>query len=234
MPVSVPFKFVPPEQENLVKLHIFEAVAANGPYNEIEVVTAVGTYPDYIDNYTTNLATSATDWFSLQWEDDKGALGEMSAPVKGGEDTLVGLVVDRARERDRSLDIRILTQEAEAAIEGYYGTTVNVYDPALAIGASYRVLNGLTYLTMARSYIVSQALNASGNVESATMGLISFRSGSSPAASIKQDIEGLIALANKDLGISTSYVMLIEDIEAVTYPTYDHSRLVSGYVTIDS
>jgi hypothetical protein len=195
-------------------------------------VTAIGTYPEYIDKYTTDLASNAADWFTIQWEDSKGAQTPLTAAIQGGTGTLIDKIVTRVLERDRTLDRRVVSQEAEAAIQQALGENVDPYDPTLVTSISYRKLGGLVYLTMARSYIVAALSTTSEAVSSATMGLVSFKQSS--GTNVSRDVESLIDLANRELGISASFVMILADIEECTYPTYDHSRLVSGYVTIDS
>lgn len=192
---AVAFKFFPPDQEDLVKLHILEAPASLGPFNEIEVVTEIGAYPGYIDHYTTNLAVSSTDWFALQWEDAKGALSDISSPIRGDTETLISKVVSRVMQRDLSLDEEIVRQEAEAVIEEYVG------DPYTtdASAVSYRTLLGLVYLTMANCYV----LGGFNDESSIQIGLLRMQQGTSASS----DVDALINLANSYLGISTSRVL---------------------------
>ena len=127
---SVFLNFTPPDREDLTKLRIFEATDAAGPWNEIEVVTAIGEYPNYISSYTTNLATSNTNWFSIQWEDAKGAQTDQSNAIQGGTETLVGEIVDRVLVRDNTLDEQVVLAETEALIERYFGCDPYTVDPA--------------------------------------------------------------------------------------------------------
>lgn len=206
---SVFLQFAPPEREGFVKLHIYEAPDAVSALVEIEEVTAIGTYPDYIDSYSTDLAASATDWFAIRWEDNKGTLTAMSSRMQGGTTTLVGEVVNRVRQRDLGISENIARQEAEAAVEQYFGVdpySVEISD--IPAGQQYRTINGLTYLTMARSYLVKASTTK--NVQSATLGLVSFRSESGSTQEV--DIQALINLANIELGLNTSIVLQMEDI----------------------
>lgn len=221
---SVPFQFVPPDDPDLVKLYILESATAAGGFVPIETVLDIGVYPDYITEYTTNLAVNALDWFAIQWEDNKGAKSPISAPIQGGEDTLVGEVIRRVRERDRSIDIAIAVQEAEAVVEKYLG--VDPYAPYDPTEHTYTQLNGITYMVLARAMLV-RALRT-GEVQSATIGLVSMRAGSS-SSSIK-NIEALMELANELLGVSYSLVMLLEEVQIGTSISNavfrDQSRLV--------
>ena len=107
MAVPVPLDFIPPQEDNIVKLHIYESSAQGGPFSEIELVTEVGTWPNYIDHYTTANATALDDWFAIQWEDDKGAKSVLSSPVKGGTDYLVREVMS---EDEKELRRRAFTE----------------------------------------------------------------------------------------------------------------------------
>src|SRR4051812_16563322 len=122
---SVALRFTPPNARNLVRLHIWESDTQAGVYNEIDSTNVIGVYPTWIDSYTTALAGSVSHWFSIQWEDSKGAFSDLSAPMKGDSTSLVGILVERMLLRDPTLNEIIASEEAEAVISGYY----NVLDP---------------------------------------------------------------------------------------------------------
>lgn len=214
---SVHLEFVPPDRSGITKLLIYEAPTQDGVFTLIETVTSIGTYPDYISEYTTANAASTTDWFAIKWEDSGGAQTDLSAAVMGGVVSVLQQVVDRVRQRDRSLDIGVVTHEAEGVIERYlFG---DPYDPTLT--ATYSQLNGLTYLVLARVYI-AQAVQA-GDVESATLGLVSMRSSSGSSA--KVNIQELVDLANDALGISTSVILQLEDMFSIESSNYFFANL---------
>lgn len=209
MPASVYLDFVAPNEiPNLTKLHIYEAAAKDGPYSEIEVVTPVGTQGAYISSYTTNLATSVTDWFAVQWEDSKGALTALSDGVKGGTQSLVAEIVSRMLLRDSSLNEQIAVQEAEAAVSDYY-SVVDPYtvDPS---GVSAKILSGLTNLALARTYITKAITSSSKNKWVAGLVSLDTSSGSTVDANT---VEALLKMANNDLGVNFSAILLIEEIE---------------------
>jgi hypothetical protein len=201
MSVSVSLEFVPPDQPEIVALRIFEATSSDGPFAQIERTTEIGTYPAYISRYTTANANSADDWFAIQWEDDKGALSVMSAPVRGGVPNLVQVVTDRVFQRDPALDKAVVLWEAEGVIEQFYGEGV---DPYTAEVPGYRKLNGLVYLTMARCYAFESAVES----ESVTIGLVRLQQ----SGTAQKNIDGLIELANQALGWNTSVVLQMRDI----------------------
>lgn len=203
---SVHLAFTPPYEPDIASLHIEESASSSGPFVEIESVTDIGDFPDYITEYTTSLATVATDWFRIRWLDSKGAYTNYSQPFPGGGTTLVGQVVQRVRERMPSLSIQIVTQEAEAAIQRYFGDIVNPYDVTLT--ANYRVLNGLVYLVLAHALMV-EGMTAS-TAESTTIGLVSVRRNT--ALQNTKDLDGLIALANAELGINSTVVLELEEV----------------------
>lgn len=214
MAVSVYLDFIPPNQiPNLAKLHIFESADQNGTFDEIEVVTPVGSTGNYITSYTTDKATSASNWFTIQWEDDKGALTDMSDPVQGGTRTLVYEIVQRVLLREPNLSEEIVVQEAEAAISDYYGV-IDPYsiDPSTV---SPKILSGLTNLTLARTYI-SRTISATATEGTKWVaGLVSLdtTSGSSKSADPVDRVKALLALANHDLGRNYTVIMLLEEIE---------------------
>ena len=228
---QIRLKFIPPDEEGITALNVYESAAKESPFTLVETTTEVGTYPNWINEYVATAITNPSWWFSITWVID-GVETDLSSPIKGGTDTLVEQIVNRVRERDSSLNERIVAQEAEGAIQTVYGDSQDPYDADLAATVSYRKLQGLVYLVMARAYIAKAVTSSSGSVQSATMGLVSFKSATN-AQSVTKDVQALIDLANRELGISTSFVMLMEDIEEATYQTYDHSRLVSGWVNIE-
>lgn len=235
---SVSLRFVPPDIEDLVSLHILESSSPSGPFTDIQTVTTIGTYPAYIDHYTTTLATSALDWFAIQWEDAGGVLTEVSAAIQGGTESLVWRIVSRARQRDPGINESVVAQEAEAAIETYFGVDPYTIDPDTV---SYRVLSGLTYLSLARALAVSittasAAAAAAGDVASWQVGLVNSKTsattggGSTPTTSVSANLQGLIDLANELLGWHVSLVMLLEDVNITGSRSAamwrDQSRLV--------
>lgn len=212
MSVAVPLEFIPPDQEGIVALRILEAPAATGPFIQIERVTEVGTFPTYIERWTTVNATDATDWFSIQWEDSKGALSAQSPPVKGGTRTLVQEVVDRMQQRDNALPIGLAAQEAEGAVEWYFNDNpYNYFASDLDPRKTYRVLNGLTYLALARSYILQAAIH--DRVDQGTIGVLSFRTQTGVRSGV--DVKQLVDLANELLELNISTVLQLCDV----YPT---------------
>lgn len=208
MSVSIPLEFIPPNEGDIETLHIFEATDKLGPFSEIEVVTEIGTFPNYIQRYTTEQATALDNWFSIQWGDNKGGVTQMSAPVRGGSRGLVQEITDRVVQRDPSIDKVIALWETEGAVEWYfnadpYGKTKADIDSH----KTYRVINGLTYLALARAYIGMAATHS--GVEQAQIGVVSFRTQAGVRAQV--DIQQLIDLANKELDLNTSLVMQMQD-----------------------
>ena len=226
---SVHLKFVPPTVQNLVSLKIYEATSMGGPFNLIETVTAIGTYPDYITEYTTDDATNTSDWFAIEWLDNKGASSNLSPPVQGNTETLVGEIVDRVMLRDPSLKESVVQQEAEAVVASVFHTT-DPYDSTLT--ATYQQLRGMTYLTMAYSYISELAASASISGAKWVAGIVSMDAGGATTATGGRGaaIDELLKLAGNDLGISMSVILQM----ANTYCTglsgavnqWDESRLL--------
>lgn len=218
---SVILDLVP--QKGYTKLHIYEAPSkAAAPGSQIEVVTIDPDNP--LTRYTTSVATSVSDWFSIQWEDDKGGLSPMSEPVQGGTSSIVSQIVDRVLLRDSTIDELIATQAAEFVIESIMGTT-NPYDPALT--PTFRQLEGMTLLALAHSKLSSVV---SGSSASYTAGLVSQKNDSSSGGNLSTLLDYLLKEANKILGLNFTVVMLLEDIDptgigSTSSINFDASRL---------
>lgn len=205
---SVRLTFLPPEISDLVALRIYEATAKEGAFSQIERTTSVGTSPYWINEYTTSLAASATDWFEIAWEDSGGAVSVPSAPIQGGTQTLVGILVERLQLRDSTINETVAAQEAEAAISQYF----NIDDPYSIDPStvSPKILQGLTLLSLAWTYTVTQV--TSGSVQKFTAGLVSLDSGSSSSTVSKASIDQLMKLANNLLGRNFSTIMQLKSI----------------------
>jgi hypothetical protein len=210
MPVPVFLDFIPPNDiPDLTELHILEGPTVSGPFSEIEVVTSIGTAGNYISSHTTPNALSNTDWFVIQWKNAAGVFTPTSAAVKGGTRSLVAEIVSRAMLRDATINEEVAVQEAEAAISDYYNTidpySINV------LTVSPKIKSGLTNLTLARSYI-TKAITTS-NKNKWVAGLVSLDNSSGSAGISTQTVQALIDLANKDLGRSLSFKLLLEEVE---------------------
>ena len=218
---SVHLDFIPPDEPDLVSLHIEEAPTAGGAWVAIEEVTAIGEYGNYITEYTTDDATGLTQWFRIRWEDSKGAFTPYSQAVQGGTESLVSEIVDRVMLRDPNIKEGVALQEAEAAIHKFY--KADPYSIDLA-SVNAEILSGLTLMTMARCYIFSSLSESES--EDYTAGIISQKSSSDK----KVNLDWLIAQANGFLGTNYSVVMVMEEIEiAGGYAgevTMDQTRLI--------
>jgi hypothetical protein len=210
MPESVRLDFTPPTITGVTKLHIEEAPDSGGPFAVVESTTAVGTYPNYISYYTTQLATSTNYWFRIRWETSDGVLTPYSQALQGGSKTLVQEIVDRVLLRNPSLNEVIVTQEAQAVVSEAMGTldpnSVSVED------ATYVEIRGMTNLTLARS-LIATTLASGGSVSQFTAGIVSIKSGTTGADPTKA-IEALIAAANEDLNLSYSVILLLKSVSS--------------------
>lgn len=221
---SVHLDFLAPDQPGLESLEIYEATASDGPWGLIETVTPVGSQGAYLSAYTTNLAASATNWFRIRWQDDKGAYTSYSEPVKGGVSNLVKKLKDRVLLRDATINETVAVQEAEYVIAKFMQVE-DPYDSSLA--PTFEQLEGMTLWALARSKIHSSLSTSSS--EGYTAGLVSQKS-SSGSGTDEKLIKWLLDEAMKVLGLSGSYVFLLEDIDptgngTVSTISYDQSRL---------
>lgn len=205
---SIALEFVAPDMPDLAELQVYESANQSGPYTLIETVQDIGSYPDYIHDYTSDVATSLNYWFMIQWVDDKGAKSKQSTPIKGQTQLLIGKIVDRVLQRSSSLHPSVVLQEAEAAVEIFFNTDpYSISFDTLSTGRKYQIINGLTYLVLARCMLVR--LIQTGSLSSATLGLVSFKN---VTAQQKVDIQELVDLANKELGINQSTIIDMERI----------------------
>lgn len=199
--------FLPPTDPDIVKLHVYESLTQTGSYAEIEFTTSVGTYPNYISRYIVQNAGSVTHWFAIAWEDAAGIVSDLSEPIQGGTTTLVQILINRLMLRDSSLNENIVAQEAEASISEYFGVDDPLsVDPAV----SPRVLSGLTFMALARVYIARMVTASQANKWAA--GIVSMDTSSGTNISW-DNIDRLIAMANKELGRNYSAILLLEEVK---------------------
>lgn len=203
---AVHLEFLPPADEGIVTLHVEEAPSSSGVFSEVQTFPA-GTYPNYIREADVTNAASATDWFRIRWEDESGNFTPYSSPIEGGTQTVVAQVMDRVILRDPAVNPLVAGQEAEAAVQDYFGVN-DPYsvDPA---EATPKVLSGLTLLTLARAYTLR--LITGGTQQKWTAGLVSMDQGSTASQSWDA-IDRMIDLANKELGRNYSRILLMEEI----------------------
>lgn len=206
---SVHLTFTPPAREGFTKLYIYEAPAVDGTFVLRETITAIGEFPDYIREYSTDQALNVYDWFAIQWEDNKGVQTDISASVRGGSTTLVGQVVNRMLLRDPTLDEIIAQQEAEAAVADYY-SVIDPYAIAYA-NISPMIISGLTNLALVRSYL-TRVITATTAGSSWTAGIVAMKDSSGGSQSL-DSLKALLAMANRDLGKSLSLKFLMAEIE---------------------
>jgi hypothetical protein len=222
--VATPIRldFTPPSEPDLTALHVEESATSTGPFVEIQVITPIGTYPDYITFATVN-ANQPTDWFRIRWANAGGAFTPYSEAIQGGTTTLVQTIVDRVMIRNPTADERIVTQAAEQIISSVMKTP-NPYDVTLT--ANYSQLEGMTLLTLVR--VAISTLAAGGNASSFTAGLISMKQDTGSAQ--ENSLKLMMDEAGRLLGISKSMVgqlaapVLAQGLAQIV--SADHSRLI--------
>jgi hypothetical protein len=230
---KVALRFVLPEDENIIRLHIWEGATADGEFNEIDSTTQVGTSPHYIDQFTTNNAISETDWFAIQFEDADGIFSDLSAPIKGDTTTLVGELVKRVMLRDASLDENLVLQEAEATVswiyrvDDPYSIDINTVSPLWLNELANLSLVSVMYLNLTQSSSTSQSYTA---------GLISETSAVNTQNATKS-IENMEKRALRRLGIGGSILAAIDMRPAVISITgvktaFDSSRILEARAII--
>ena len=204
---TVRLDFIPPMAPDFIELHIYESPTKDGIFSEIEVVTAIGEYPNYISTYTTTAATSIENWFAIDWYDNKGGHLGQSDPIQGNKQLLLGEIVGRALTRDPSINENVVYDEAQAVLEGFLPAGTDIEDAPIEM-ANYRERSGLTLLTMARCYIFEIS---EGEMEY-TVGLVSQKVKNSRSMDL---IEELLRRAEAELGISYSVILQMTDAEGI-------------------
>lgn len=221
---AVHLEFLPPASDDIVTLHVEEAPAIDGVYNEVQSFSA-GTYPNYITEADVTAATNPLDWFRIRWEDANGGFTDYSSPIQGGTTTLVAQIMDRVILRDPNVNKLVAGQEAEASVSEYFGVD-DPYSVDPAEGTP-KVLSGLTLLTLARAYTLR--LITGGTVSKWAAGLVSMDQGSTATQSWDA-IDRMIALANKELGRNWSRVLLMEELSVAggfkQLKSFDVSRAI--------
>lgn len=218
---SVRLDFVPPQEKDIVKLIILQADVATGPFSSIEEVEDIGEWPSYISSYTTALAAATDKWFSIQWEDHKGAQSDQSSPIQGGTDTVVNQIINRVLLRDASLDEKVVSQEVESVVYDVFDK-----DPFTVVDGDldYKTWRGVTNLALARSYLTT--LYPTGRTTQYVAGLVSEKTAS--AKDLIDLIGRLLKDASNDLGIGGSTIARMVDLSVAdgSVPNTDISRLL--------
>lgn len=203
---SVPLEFTAPAQDNLVALRIYEAASALGPFVQIERVTAIGTYPNWITNYNSANGSGGEQWYTIAWEDEDGGLSEQSNPVKIGTQTVPGEIADRVTQRDSTLNRTVAVQEAEAALNQYFG--VDPYTLTLA-DVTYRQLRGFTNYVLA-VMLLQRIVQGGGTADQITVGLVTLKSSTGGGTLSVREAQNLINQASNDLGFNTGLILRLE------------------------
>jgi hypothetical protein len=204
---TVRLNFVPPPDLDIIELRIYEASAKIGPFSQIEIVTAIGEYPDYISTYTTVNATAVNHWFAIDWYDNKGGNLGMSDPIQGNAQYLISEIVSRVMVRDPSINENIIYDEAEAVLEAYLPDGTDIHS-AMYDDVNAQERSGLTLLVQARCYL----FDISEGEEEYTVGLVSQRKKNSRSLDF---IKQLLTLASAQLGLSASRVLQMAEVEIV-------------------
>lgn len=202
---TIPIKFVQPQEPDLVKLHIYEGSDPGGLFYEIDSSSDIGEFPEYIDEFTTTQARDPMDWFAIQWEDNKGAKTELSAPLQGGSKTLIGEIVERVLLRSSELNQALVTEEAESLLEWWKSAdpyTLNLDD------YTYTQITALADLTMVNTFYALLAERA-GSTTDYRAGMISESYSGYPVQS-DSSLRNLELRALKRLGIGGSRIASIE------------------------
>lgn len=206
---NIPLKFVPPAEDNIVALRIYESAQPDQNFIQIERVTTIGTFPNYIDEYTSTFGASLNDYFAIQWEDSDGNVSPLSASIKGGTRTLIGEIVERVKRRDefKVFDEVVIAQEAEAIVNYVY--KVDPYS-ILLDSVPYYKLSALVDLTMVSILSTNLMSHVSSSSTDYTAGMISERQNTSAATTAFNNLALIEKRALRRLGIGGSIIGKLE------------------------
>jgi len=202
---SVALKFLAPDDPDITRLYIYESDTLDGLFSPIEVVDDIGDFPNYIREYTTNLANDENNWFSIQWEDTKGAKSDPSIAVQGRTDTLIGEIVQSMQLLDPNIGDNAAAMIARATAEKYFGRSVVAIDPETVSSSK---LYGLALFSLASYHMVATSLR-SGTAQKWVAGLVSMDSGSS-SSQASVDPKALFNEAARWLGVGGARVAQME------------------------
>lgn len=204
MPVPVRIDFIPPTASDITELRIYESAVQGGPFSLIEVVTAIGEYPNYISTYTTPNATDNDFWFAIDWFDSSGGNLGLSESIQGNQQHLLGEIVGRVMVRDSSINENIIHDEALAVMEAFFPAGTDVRQ-VQTTEASYQEQSGLTLLTQARCYLFA----ISEGEEEYTVGLVSQKLKNTRSLDFVQQ---LLRMAQNQLGLSYSTILQMTEV----------------------
>lgn len=232
---QVQLNFTPPIEEGIVALLVFESVDPDAGYSLVDTHTSVGTYPGYINSYTTQNAVNVNDWFAIAWQDAQGNITPISEPVRGNTTTLVGEIMDRVLLRSPDLDENIVYQETLAVISYVYGTDDPFSIDVATVSELWKV--ELANLALVSTLYVVQVEHGT-SAQSYTAGIISESSNS--GSSIKDVLDNLERLEKrslKKLGIGGSLVATYNTLASCLTLTgvkenIDSSRVLSARAII--
>jgi hypothetical protein len=197
---TVILDFLPPEDTDIVTLHVGESPDSDGVFTELATHPS-GSYPDYISKVTVTDAVSVDDWFRIAWENDSGGMTQWSDPVQGNTTTYLSKLIDRVLLRAPNLNENVVAQEAEAIIEEVLHVDPYASD---SLTVKYKIWNGMTLMTIARAQLTELAAQTSSSA-SWTAGLVSLKSDSASALTI-QGVRDLIDEASRLLGYSSGRI----------------------------
>lgn len=227
---SVMLDFVQPDEPDLAKLEIYESESKDGPLTLIETVAGedIGAFPNYITRWTTQNATSASNWFAIRWVNLGGAYSDFSPTVQGGTETVVAEITRRVQQRDPMVIEEVAFQESQAVVFEFFGD-VNL--PLAAANPSQ--LSGLTMLALARVYTTS-IVTTSSQASSWTAGLVAMKSDAGAQSKTAGNVKDLMDQASRMLGLNISRIaqMVSADFNGSGFlmwgdiQTWDQSRLI--------
>lgn len=201
---SVRLDFIPPNNPNLNRLRIFEGPEADGPFDMIEEVSAIGAYPNYISTYTTTQAEDILDWFAIRWVQTNGTELPLSASIHGETTTVIGEIINRVQLRYPGADPTLIAQEAEVVLELVFGTTDP--DPDLITATQ---MSAIVQLTTAR--VMAWGMISSSASASYTAGLVQQKTDTSTAVQSRADLKDLAQQALAQLGVAHSVIAQMDD-----------------------
>lgn len=113
--------FEPFPEAGAISLRIEESADGISGWSEIENISAIGTFPDYISSYQTTNAVSAQAWFRIRWETTVGLQG-YSDPLQADALPIHYTVPDLVKEGTRIIGLQTLATGfiQDLVLQSYY------------------------------------------------------------------------------------------------------------------
>ncbi len=179
---SVIIDLIPPnDMRDLIEVDVLESsLGQAGPYIVIDTITEIGVYPEYVDQVTTENATSDTNWFMVHWKDVNNVVSQESTPVQGG--TIVSEIMASLDDINAQLDGSVIRAKpgntaliqisVARIIRGYLSRVISLTDltawstPAV----TPEIIREIAGKLIASQLYINRAARSTTNIDAGNLG----------------------------------------------------------------